>query len=244
MTAKIFARTSDAALTEFWVNDDVIRVGSDADCELPLPGIAPHALTVQHRGGRYFVFNRSSAPIRIAGQIVPEGASNPWDLGQELEIGGEAALMLQSAEEALKQTPSTKRYDDDEEQSTDEPTEKTAGKNTTSLIILGACAVGILFLLTFGAKQSSAKSTTVQFEEVVEDYTWEHGANDPTARRVLDGVQRARIAELRKDFASAREKYGEAKDLLWTKKQSANGGLSDVDERMLSFITERLPRVQ
>ena len=243
MSAKILAKTSDAALTEFWINDDVIRVGSAPDCDLPLAGVAPHALTVQHRGRGYFVFNRSQEAIRIAGQLVLPGASHPWEPGQELEIGSEAALMLQSAEEALRNAPPSVRYDDDDEFSAEQSREPEEKKSRmVTFLVVGA--VVVISFMTLGSSNGTGKSTTAQFEEVMKEYTWAHSTNDPTARRILDGVQRARIAELREDYKSAKAKYGEAKDLLWTKKQSAGGALSAVDQQMLDFITERLPRLQ
>jgi len=245
MNMKIMARGADGGITEFWMNDDIVRVGSAADCDLPVAGIAPHALTVQQRAGRFYLFNRSGAPLRVDGQILGAGHSSEWTSGQEVDCGGGAALVLQSAE---PQTQAPLAFDDE----ADADAENQAGQkdNGKLMLILGLCVVGILYFLTAGANASSRKSTTVRFESMVEEFNWEHADGNATSRRVLDLLQRARVAELRGDESQAKKAYAEVKDLLWTEKQSGSPSFfrssrdqGNIDQQTLDFVTERLPRL-
>jgi hypothetical protein len=240
MAAKIIAQSPGSATIEFWLEDDVIRIGGAPDCDLPLAGLAAHAITVQERGGRHFAFNRSNEAIQLGTETVAPGQSGQWDFGCELCFDNGTQLLLQSAVEAQLESPTL--WSDGEVR---EPAPNQADGSKDKQTKMAVVAIGCVVVLAciFGGSGGNSRSTTAVFEQLIQDRLWEHSESDSTARQVLDALQRARIAELRGDSNTAEKKYVEAKDVLWTAKDSGTEPFLDVDQRTLDFVTKRLLRM-
>lgn len=240
MSAKIIAQTPGSATIEYWLNDDVIRIGGSPDCDLALTGLADHAITLQERGGRHFAFNRSPATFYVDGQSIAPGQSGEWNYGSELRFDNGTQLLLQSAEEAQLHSPTL--WSDGEVR---EPAPDQADDNKdklTKIAVVAFAGIAVLAVI-LGGSGSGSRNTTAVYEQLIRDRMWEHSDSDRTARQVLDALQRARIAELRGDLKTAEAKYVEAKDVLWTAKDSGAESFLDVDQRTLDFVTNRLLRM-
>jgi hypothetical protein len=95
MPAIIISSTADGERSEHWIEKRVLRIGSDADCEVVLPeGNDPHAASLQFRNGAYVLRNRSKHPVSLGGRmILPEG-SETWGSQESLELPGGVSLLL------------------------------------------------------------------------------------------------------------------------------------------------------
>lgn len=97
------------ALTEIFVDNQPTRrveiqcavtvIGSSPNADAYVPGIDEHLATVEFRGGKYMVHNRSRRRFRLNGRSLGPGKSREWASGRMLECDERRRLVLWTAED-------------------------------------------------------------------------------------------------------------------------------------------------
>src|SRR4051794_10661836 len=161
MSATIRIESGIAAGTNYWIDRPVLRVGSDPGCEICLPtaDLAPHALTLEFRGGVYRAYNRGSSPISLGATTLQPGASGVWDDGDMLLLGGGQQLVLaidgdprpsarpdEGADDGYSDAPAI-MTDDKSASGSAAGAKKPSSKSTIQMAIIGICVVGMGGLL-------------------------------------------------------------------------------------------------
>jgi hypothetical protein len=97
MSASIRIESGISAGTNYWIDRPVLRIGSDPQCEicLPMADLAPHALTLEFRGGTYRAYNRGSSPVTIGAAAIQPGAAGVWDEDETAQLPGDLRLVLE-----------------------------------------------------------------------------------------------------------------------------------------------------
>lgn len=96
MSASIRIESGIAAGTNYWIDRPVLRIGSDPQCEICVPSadLAPHALTLEFRGGMYRAYNRGSSPISIGSTTLQPGTAAAWEEDEAAMLPGGLRLVL------------------------------------------------------------------------------------------------------------------------------------------------------
>ncbi len=99
MPAQIVVVGGPQAGAALWIEDEVIRFGGDAGCELALGGAAlePHVFTLRYADGAYTLFNRGSSALRLDSNSVASGSGTTWRRGGRLELPGGTVLVLETS---------------------------------------------------------------------------------------------------------------------------------------------------
>jgi hypothetical protein len=172
MSASIRIESGIAAGTNYWIDRPVLRVGSDPQCEICLPtaDLAPHALTLEFRGGTYRAYNRGSSPMNLGATLLQPGAAGIWDDGDMLVLPGDVRLVLAIDGDPRPcprpETPMDDGFDDERGAPagspaaaiTSEAAKKAKSKSLMQMAIIGICVVGTgaLLLLSRGGRFEAA----------------------------------------------------------------------------------------
>jgi hypothetical protein len=226
MSANIRIESGIAAGTNYWIDRPVLRVGSDPQCEICLPtaDLAPHALTVEFRGGIYRAYNRGSVPISLGNTTLQPGASSAWNDGDMASLPGDQRLVL-SINGDPSPSPRPERalddgFDDDGATAasdtpslTPEQVQKAKSKSLMQMGIIGVCVVGMGGLLMMnkmlGGTETQAPNRP-SFNEIVTDSL----TKDAAIRQLVQKLQFAQSFIVRGDPDNARIQFGELRDQL------------------------------
>lgn len=227
MSAKVVGASGGVAGLEFWIEEEVVRIGSDAACEIAIPSsdLASHVVTLEYRQGEYLIHNRESGAILLGGRPLPERASAAWAPGAELQlsrsvvlnlvISGEPAPARQEvAAPFAPDEPWNEEPEADDEEPAEEPAKAGASKHAKSIVqavITAVCIAGAIFMLSTGgpSPQASAGNRRQQFETLF-------ASADKMEAEVRQRLQAAWAAEGMTDRepGAARRQYAELVELL------------------------------
>lgn len=232
---------------QYWIEEDVIRIGGDPSCNLVIPECAPHAVTLQYRQGEYWVFNRVGEEVRINGRDLSSTDAVVWDSAEHLQVAADVDLKLlvegRSAPSSAPVRPIEGFEDEDDE---DEMPQQEA-KMAVPLAILAGCTLLILAML-FDASGDNGPARIPehqQFEQLVASLAAPtQGSGGESIGSLL---QRARYHELRKDYDEAMLCYKTVRDLLMRHRESDGSFASRSHSDAYQFVKTRMtivgPRV-
>ncbi|MGC3968792.1 MAG: FHA domain-containing protein [Pirellulales bacterium] len=189
MPAKLLITDGPSAGEELWIEYEVLRLGSDASCELIVadPAVEPHALTIRYGDGKYVVYNRGSSPLTLDSLTIAPSESGPWRSGKSLKFPGGLVLKLETSGDGAPSRRPAEAYvppvpldvdasvavsaaASDADKPGDQPTKE---KSNTPAILVGvlfaAAAVFVLFSDSFlpSDAKTSAESVLPEFPEMV-----------------------------------------------------------------------------
>ncbi|MEX2169134.1 MAG: hypothetical protein WD851_07475 [Pirellulales bacterium] len=245
MSASIRIESGISAGTSYWVDKPVLRVGSDPQCEICLPSaeLAPHALTVEFRDGRYRAYNRGATPVAVGGATVPPGGLGELSAGQTMQLPGDLRLVLQiDGDPRPCPRPSDLRRDDEfdaepQTASADAAGEEAAGKKSSKtlvqLAVIGFCVLGgAAFLAMPDFEPAAAVQEIPGFETLVEEsLTLGDAAGDRLQR-----LQFAESALVRGHYPLAKARFSTLRNQLVRHRESLpEEKRTDVD-RYLQYV--------
>jgi hypothetical protein len=255
MSAIIRVETGISAGTTYWIDRPVLRIGSDPNCEICLPtaDVAPHALTLEYRDGKYRAYNRSPEPIRIGAAMVQQGATGVWGGDQAVQLPGDLRLVLQVDGDPRPSPRVDSRPDDGfalqdgdllapgGPKAAGEATAKKSSSTMVQLAIIGACILGMAaFLSMRGSGGGSAKSNEqlVSFDQIVA--TSLQADKDDAARALLPRLQFAQAALVRGHQELARIRFLKLRDLLIRQNESLSDEQRASLQPMKRYVEYRL----
>ncbi|HEV8066803.1 MAG TPA: hypothetical protein VGP76_03635 [Planctomycetaceae bacterium] len=195
---------SKSPVTDYAIERDVFRVGSGTSCELQIPGIDSHAMTVQYKRGQYVVFNRGSQPVVTGRERILPAQSGRWLPHEDLQIGADVTLRLQDA------TPGTRSETSHAQAGPAAECGESNAKRRQKLIVLaGAVIVAIVILGPFGGNAPSSAGASPECGKLIEDLGGLI-AKDPAQHELIDlrsVLQEARNSEIRRDLQNASKSY-------------------------------------
>ena len=157
--------------TQFWIEEPVIRIGSDPAANLVIAETAPHALTLQYRDGRYWVLNRTSNPIMANGKTKLGTSPMSWDASETIQISKQVQLQLKIAGNPAPTLAPRKQpagFDDGTTAKATETTNEPTKSLIPSIAILVGCGMLIVLMLADTATSSSgAASSSSSYESIV-----------------------------------------------------------------------------
>lgn len=228
MPAAILVNHGASTIRRFWIESDVIRIGRDPSCDLSLPDqadAAPHVATVEFARGRYLVYNRSDAAIRLGDREIPPRGKAPWGDGEPLELGDLSLLLDLDAGPGPDATAGidvdTQSDEQDEVDPDAEAATRQASKTRLQLaVILGsALMMGLILALdsaTSGRATGPKSYTLEQLLDLIRDdpIRREDAERDRQLQRLGAALQAARMHRRRGNNADARSICLEVRDQL------------------------------
>lgn len=228
-----------------WIERNVVRIGSEpsSDMVIPSSGVDAHALTVEFRQIEYRVYNRSSAQVIIGGRLLEPGQFMPWMDSDLLQMQSNVTLALEldsdprpapkpildASEDLQKNLASLKEATDTPHPQvvqavSDLTAETPAGlsKSTLQWAVTVLCVLGCVLLLVRQQYRSDSEpgQAAPKFESVVRIAI---ESEDQAVGGLVDRLQLAEAAFVRKQTAIARERFRDLHDSLEAgKSQAAN----------------------
>ncbi|HEX4412734.1 MAG TPA: hypothetical protein VH107_03840 [Lacipirellulaceae bacterium] len=250
MPATIRIESGIAAGTNYWIDRPVLRVGSDPGCEICLPtaDLAPHALTLEFRGGIYRAYNRGASPIRVGATTLPAGGSGVWNDGDTVALGGGQQLVL-AIDGDPRPTPqpdagANDGYSDAPAIMADESNgaalstgaaaaKKSSSSSTMQLAIIGLCVVGIgglLLLNQIGGLDAAPAANRPTFTQIVTDSL----KKDDVIRTFVQKLQVAESFIVRGNPELAKTDFANFRDQIMRRTDS----LSEADRKDADAIRQ------
>jgi hypothetical protein len=267
MPAKLVIVAGEPQGKEFWIEDEVLRIGSGPNCGVRLtsPDVPAHAATLEYHDGSYSVHNRSDKVLLLGGQILEERDFAVWSAGGELQLGAHTVLRLHLDADPAPARQQTPFYtEEDDEAADDEPVEakvKGKSKTMTYVAVIALCLVafaGLLLLDQMAPKTDKSgapgdqRNEFKEFHFLVQELTSienndskadEHdGLSAHDAGQLRKQLQTGRVAELRGDRHEARKWYSQIRDQLLRKRNKPGARFSEVEEKLWDFVLAQMNR--
>jgi hypothetical protein len=238
----------------------VLRVGSDPGCEICLPtaDLAPHALTLEFRGGVYRAYNRGASLINLGATTLQPGASGVWNDGDMLVLGGGQQLVLAIDGDA-RPSPQPDaliddRYSDAPAIMADDPSAaaapgsaaaatKSSSKSTMQLAVIAFCVVGmggLLLLNQTGGPEAPPAANRPSFDQIVRDSL----QKDDAIRTFVQKMQYSESFIVRGHSDLAKTGYGELRDQIMRRLDSLPEADRKDAEVIRQFAEMRLGQLQ
>jgi hypothetical protein len=239
MPATISIHNDAALVGEHWIEQDVVRIGSGADCDLRVPGLPEHALVVQYQNGGYRVFNRSSSEATLGKLRLFPMQPAAWRSRQRLVIGPFTLVLRHDADAAPCRKPvmssviASTTPGHSRRQSASQS--KISSRRLT--MIVGCLIAILLWSLAAGARTDS--QAAAEFEGLVARLQ-AAAERDENASYLCQTLQQARYAERRSDQATAIQLYREIRNHLLDPAQPAPRFSSAEREQLYRFTMHRL----
>lgn len=250
MPATIRIESGIAAGTNYWIDRPVLRVGSDPGCEICLPtaDLAPHALTLEFRGGVYRAYNRGSSPIRVGATNLPAGGSGVWNDGDTVALGGGQQLVLAidgdprpapqpdaGASDGYSDAPPIMAdgSDGSTPATTATATKKAGSSSTMQLAVIGLCVLGIgglLLLNQMGGLDAAPAANRPTFSQIVTDSL----KKDDVIRTFVQKLQVAESFIVRGNPDIAKTDFANLRDQIMGRMES----LSEADKKDADAIRQ------
>ncbi len=246
MTAILRATAGPSTGSEFWISEEVFRVGGDAASDWRLQELEPHALTVQFRQGRYAVINRGSVPLEIDGIEVPPGRSAAWAVDGELHIGPTTLWLWSDGDP----TPSARPHfleeveDEEEVQPGEAATAPAPRRSLVGLTLALGASLAFVWATSRSPEASGDSSIDQQFEAMVLRIQDTISADDPLMGSLRPTLQEARVSEIRQQSATALSRYRAARDLLLARQLPETGYLTEVEHKTAAFVESRILAIE
>lgn len=250
MSAKLVVAAGPSAGTEFWIEDEVLRIGADANCAVCLtaPGVSAHAATLEFRDGGYILHNRQAQALLLDGKTLPQNSFASWPANGSLQLTRELVLALVvEGDPAPSKRPARRLELPEADEPSVVPAEplpaKSSGKTALQLIVIVALfgLAGMLFIIDT-KKNSPAvdRDVPVEFAALVQDLS-AAPADGATGNAALRSVlQEARVAELRGHKDQARLKYTRVTEMLLPRRNPDGTFASPTDEKAWKFVMGQL----
>jgi hypothetical protein len=244
VTAILRATEGPSTGSEFWISEEVFRIGSGDGADWRLPELEPHALTVQFRRGQYFVANRGSLPLLLDGDPVPPGRSAAWKVDQELRVGSTVVWLWSDGDSAP--SPQPRLFDDtaEDEAAEDEAAPAPAPKRTRLVLSLALGASLIFAWASSPSRQTDDGGLDRQFDSLVLAIENSVSAEDPLLGSLRPTLQEARVSEVRRQDKTALGRYQAARDLLLARKLPETGYLTGIEQQAAAFVESRLLEIE
>ncbi len=262
MPAKITVQSGISAGTSHWIEQRVVRIGSDPAAEVCLPSasVPAHALTLEFRDGNYRVYNRCRRNVFVGTHVVAPDKAATWADTDILQLGDEIELVLDVDEDP---TPTTQRafaaeqmsagMDEDadgewtqQHAAADNPPISGSSSKTTSsktwiqLAVTACCILGcVLLVAREQLKGVAPMRNRPSFATVVGD-----ALNSPTTSRELIGrLQFAESAFVRGDGPAAIARFGRLRDDLLLQKDEFVMNERGPELAVMDFVEYRLSQL-
>jgi hypothetical protein len=263
MAAKLVVVSGKQPGAEYWIESEVLRIGSEPPCEIRLPdsGVPAHAATLEFRDDGYAVYNRSDGPLSLDHRpLAPRAAAARWPAGKDLYLSDELALRLviegdptpakRAAPRAATALEEEAAAQEGEAAALTAEEEAKKNKNLQAVLVLVLAALAIAVLLVVSQSSTDDKKTEVvppgkQMADVVAKLRADKSAAAADSERYCDVLQTARVAELRGDKKLARDQYQRLYD--WLRKEldqrraeAPDAKLSPEHQELFDFVKARL----
>jgi hypothetical protein len=255
MSASVRIDSGIAAGTNYWIDRPVLRVGSDPQCEICLPSadLAPHALTVEFRGGAYRAYNRGAAPVSVGSTLLQPGAAGNWDEGDAVSLPGGLRLVL-SFDGDPRPCPRPEAVLDDgfdvevaaaapaATAATTEAAKKAKSKSLMQIAVIGLCLAatgGLLLLMNSGSPEPPAE-TVMPFDTIVQLSL----AKDENIRTIVQKLQYAQSFLVRGDRARAKLHFSNLRDQLLRQIDSLPEKDKKAGEVIKRYVERQLGQLQ
>ena len=232
----------------------MLRIGSDPQCEIcvPMADLAPHALTLEFRGGTYRAYNRGSLPVTIGANKIQPGASTAWGEDETALLPGDLRLVLEFDGDPRPCPRPETRLDDgfDTDRQTAAPMEASAAdaesekksktKTIVQLAVIGVCCLaGAGFLLMPHAATAPAANVP-SFDAIVVNSL----QKDEQIRTLVGQLQYAQAALVRGDAQHAGARFLGLRDRLIRQKDSLPEADREYAQQILDYVQFRLSQFQ
>jgi hypothetical protein len=250
MSARILVTSGITAGHRHWIDQAVLRIGSDSACAIVVPSLelAGHAATLEYRNGQYFVHNKSSIAHQIDRRPLPPNSSSVWAPGQGWSLAPDVVLVLEvEGDPAPSLPPNTEVVTDIDAvtpgtggaagNSSTAATAEASGKSSSNAVQIGIivlCVLGCVFLLLRDKMpgKGEKKRNLPTFSQLVEE-------NRETMPEEVRMLQFARSLVVRNRADEARDWYRKLRDrLLARQEQQADKQSSP----MLDYVLAQLER--
>ena len=250
MSAKLVVAAGPSAGTEFWIEDEVLRIGGDASCAVCLtaPGVPAHAATLEFRDGGYIVHNRQAQALLLDGKTLPQNSFASWPANGSLQLTRELVLaLIVDGDPAPSKRPARKlALPEADELSvvSAEPTPAQGGGKTVMQLLVIVVLFGLAGMLFVIDRKKNAptadRDVPVEFAALVQDLS-AAPADGSTGNAALRSVlQEARVAELRGHKDQARLKYTRVTEMLLPRRNPDGKFASPTDEKAWKFVMSQL----
>ncbi len=255
MPAWIEITGGPSAGTTLWMTRPIMRLGSDAAMDLQIEGIAGHAVTVQFRDRRYFVYRRDPSLVRLAGVPLADDSAKAWRAGQALQLGEQTTLCLRiegdpapaAASSGAGQCVGPMSRDAPQSSSERSPTDssKSAGRSRQMTIVGSFMLVFGAYLFLFQGDGMPPDSVQEQFHHLVEDLLRFSPPEDSRLQSLRPKLQEAYRWEITGCTGSAVQRYKEIRTMLLHRRGvhdrfAAEPFISELERRSQAFVCHRL----
>jgi len=250
MSAKLVIAAGPSAGTEFWIEDEVLRIGGDASCAVCLtaPGVPAHAATLEFRDGGYIVHNRQAQALLLDGKTLPQNSFASWPANGNLQLTRELVLALVvEGDPAPSKRPARRLVLPEADELSAVPGEPLPAKSGSTtvmqllvIVVLFGLA-GMLFVIDRKKNAPSAdRDVPVEFAALVQDLSAApvDGSSGNAAMRSV--LQEARVAELRGHKDQARLKYTRVTEMLLPRRNPDGKFAAPTDEKAWKFVMSQL----
>jgi len=232
-------RCAGAADNRITLERRMARIGSDPACEINVghAEVAPHAATIDYRGGVYLFQNLNPFPVYLDSQMVSPEQWVPWAMGQEVRLTRSVSLKLESAGQAVAGGPAAPG------EVAEEAAAAAPGKSRKQLIqaiVIAACFGGSVLLLTTEDTSSPAQSTE-SLQQLVADCGQKKDATYQD-QVILKYLQEAWIADRRSGGGEAAVRSYQLL-LNHPKISSAPTEGTSLESRIKQFASRRLASI-
>jgi hypothetical protein len=229
MPTKIVVQSGGGATRDYWVRDEVVRIGSDPACDLRVvaPGVEAHAATLEYLAGEYRVHNRSGRSIRLDQSEVAPRAWGLWRDSRILALAPGTSLRLESEADPSPASPARPAFSapanepeplDDPEQATPvvapDPAAMARRKQQFQVAVIASCAIALPLVIVLAPSPPSAGSLSATFGGFSEAYEREPEAVRESLGDLRRTLNDAQIQERHGDPSRAWLLYCRARDRL------------------------------
>lgn len=259
MPAKLVVVSGTQPGQEFWIEEEVLRIGSEEPCEVRLvePGLPPHVATLEFRPDGYALYNRGDQPIRLDRRaLAPRDPAARWPAGKDLALNDQLTLRLVvdgDPAPAKRATPGMAPLEPslgvlDQAPAADplaaDAAAKKAKNTTTIAVVVGAAVLcaGVLLMDPPKVEEKTQYNPGQKLKELVTTLLKDKTGDPADNEYLRNGLQNARLAELRGDKKLAREEYNRLYD--WLERTAKTGPLPTEYKDLLAFVKTELKRLQ
>jgi hypothetical protein len=248
MSATICIVEGTGAGESRWIEFDVSRIGSRPECEVRIEGLPPHALTLQYRGGEYFVFNRGNDSLYLDGlEILPAQASR-WEPQHDLQIGTFSVLRLEIAGDPAPAPRPVAMSIQQRHQKRPDDAPKRAGMTKNNehkqIVLIATCLVATLMFLILAASTPAKSSTLSQYESVVQalsDATLTgRGRSDLELAAMTKLVRAGFRDEMQSRPERAIGQYYQARNVLLRRSSAGRNTFQEAEQQAMDFVQQRI----
>jgi hypothetical protein len=253
MSACVRVESGIAAGTSYWIDRPVLRIGSDPQCDICLPtaDLAPHALTLEFRGGSYRVYNRGTVPVTVGSAVIHGGANAAWNDAERVVLPGNLQLLMTiDGDPRPSPRPESQRDEDLVADEADMPVtavaapldeaaaKKKSSKTMLQLGIIAACVLAMAALLMKGKGEETTAANRPTFDGIVQA-TLAKEESDPL-RAFLPRLQYAQAASVRNNSRLAKSHFMKLRDQLVRKMETLPEKNRADAQQMLEYVEYRL----